>query len=102
MRFRSFEIRNFRGIEYAKVDLLPAGAGIYTLIGLNESGKTTVLEAISTFQLRGGDEKSLYQIEPSDIDPASFVPKHLKATFTGDITVTAHVEFERSERDACI
>ena len=82
MRIVSFEIHNFRGIKLAKVDLAPAGAGIFTLIGLNESGKTTVLEAISTFQVRGGDEKSLYQAKPAGVDPSSYVPKHLKATFT--------------------
>ena len=102
MRFKSFEIRNFRGIEYAKLDLVPAGAGIFTLIGLNESGKTTILEAISTFHIRGGDEKSLYQTKPAEVDASSFVPKHQKATFTGDITVTALLEFEEGERAACI
>lgn len=94
MRFLSFEIENFRGIKWAKIELVPAGAGIFTLIGLNESGKTTILEAISTFQVRGdGDEKSLYQTKPSQIDPSSFVPKQDKATFTGDIIVKAVIEF---------
>jgi predicted ATPase len=102
MRFKCFEIRNFRGIEHARLDMVPSGAGIFTLIGLNESGKTTILEAISTFQIRGGDEKSLYQSKPAEIDPSSFVPKHQKATFTGDITVSALVEFEGSERSSCI
>lgn len=81
---------------------MPSGAGVFTLIGLNESGKTTVLEAISTFQIRGGDEKSLYQTKPVGVDPSSFVPKHEKATFTGDITVTAEVEFEGNEREQAI
>lgn len=102
MHFKSFEIRNFRGIEHAKLDLMPAGAGIFTLIGLNESGKTTILEAISTFHIRGGDEKSLYQTKPSEVDPSSFVPKHQKATFSGDITVTAMMEFEPGEKQGCI
>lgn len=102
MRFRSFEIQNFKGISKVKIDLLPAGAGIFTLIGLNESGKTTILEAISTFKLGGSEEQSLYQTEPTEIDPSSFVPKHQKATFTGDITVKALVEFEGGERQSCI
>ncbi|MDQ4086561.1 MAG: ATP-binding protein [Pseudomonadota bacterium] len=102
MRFKSFEIRNFRGIEYAKLDLVPSGAGIFTLIGLNESGKTTILEAISTFHIRGGDEKSLYQTKPAETDPSSFVPKHQKATFSGDITVTAVMEFEAGEKALCV
>jgi ABC-type Mn2+/Zn2+ transport system ATPase subunit len=102
MQIVSFTIKNFRGIKNAKVDLLPSGAGVFTLIGLNESGKTTVLEAISTFQVRGGDEKSLYQSKPVGIDPSSFVPKHEKATFTGDIVVTAKVKFEDNERERAI
>jgi predicted ATPase len=102
MRIVAFEIKNFRGIKSARLDLVPTGAGIFTLIGLNESGKTTVLEAISTFPLRGGDEKSLYQSTPTEIDPSSFVPKHEKATFTGDITVTAHLEFGPDEKRQCI
>lgn len=76
MRYLSFRVKNFRGISDALIDLVPRGAGIFTFIGLNESGKTTALEAISTFQVRGGDEKSLYQAKPVQIDPSSFVPKH--------------------------
>lgn len=102
MRILSFAIENFRGINKAQLDLAPSGAGIFTLIGLNESGKTTVLEAISTFYLRGGDEKSLYQTKPIDSDPSSFVPKHEKATFTGDIKVTAHVVFDDDDRQVVI
>jgi ABC-type Mn2+/Zn2+ transport system ATPase subunit len=102
MRFIYFRVRNFRGVQDAKIDLLPSGANVFTLIGLNESGKTTVLEAISTFQIRGGDEKSLYQAKPAQIDPSTFVPKHEKATFTGDITVEAEIEFEDGEKQVCI
>lgn len=102
MRFTSFTIKNFRGVSSAKIDLVPSGAGIFTLIGLNESGKTTVLEAIGSFQLNESDETSLYQARPGQSDPSSHVPKHEKATFTGDITVTAEMEFEPEEREACI
>ncbi len=102
MRYLSFRVKNFRGIGDALIDLVPRGAGIFTFIGLNESGKTTALEAISTFQVRGGDEKSLYQAKPAQIDPSSFVPKHEKATFTGEITVTAVVELEQGDKAACI
>lgn len=102
MQLTAFDIKNFRGIDRARLNLVPSGAGIFTFIGLNESGKTTVLEAISTFNIGGGDEKSLYQANPTAIDPASFVPKHEKATFTGDITVTAHICFEASEKEKCI
>lgn len=102
MRFISFTIRNFRGVQHAKIDLLPTGAGVFTLIGLNESGKTTVLEAIGSFQLRGADEKSLYQSKPLQVDPSTYVPKHEKATFTGDIVVSAVIEFEDGDKELCL
>lgn len=102
MRYLSFRITNFRGVADATVALTPPGAGIFTFIGLNESGKTTVLEAISTFQIGPADEKSLYQTKPTDLDPSTFVPKHEKATFTGEIAVTATVTFEGSEKSRCI
>lgn len=102
MRYKSFEIRNFRGIRHGRLDLTPSGAGIFTLIGLNESGKTTVLEAVSNFRLGAGDEKSLWQSEPSQDDPATFVPKHEKYNFTGEITVEATVLFEEGDKEACV
>lgn len=102
MRYVSFRITNFRGVADATVALNPRGAGIFTFIGLNESGKTTVLEAISTFQVGRVDEKSLYQTKPADLDPSTFVPKHEKATFSGEITVTATVAFEDGEKAVCI
>ena len=50
MRFLKFEIENFKGIEKATLDLTKLRtANVVTLIGLNESGKTTILEAINSF-----------------------------------------------------
>jgi predicted ATP-dependent endonuclease of OLD family len=50
MKFSEFTIKNFKGIEDItfKLDRSPQ-ANIYTLVGLNESGKTTILEAINLF-----------------------------------------------------
>lgn len=50
MKFTEFLIKNFKGIENIKVKLDKSPeANIYTLVGLNESGKTTILEAINFF-----------------------------------------------------
>ncbi|MFT3674308.1 MAG: AAA family ATPase [Chitinophagaceae bacterium] len=50
MKFKQFKIQNFKGIENVVVDLDKSpDANIYTLVGLNESGKTTILEAINFF-----------------------------------------------------
>lgn len=45
MRYRAFHFENYKGIE--SMDLALTG-DVTTLIGLNESGKTTILEAIFT------------------------------------------------------
>jgi predicted ATP-dependent endonuclease of OLD family len=50
MRISKFEIRNFKGVSRTSIDISGVSPGnIGTLIGLNESGKTTILEAISHF-----------------------------------------------------
>lgn len=46
MDFLNFKIKNFKGIEDTTINFNSV-ANIYTLIGLNESGKTTVLEALN-------------------------------------------------------
>ncbi len=101
MRFTRFEIKNFKGIEHAVLDLSPAGANISTLIGLNESGKTTILEAISRLALTNA-EQALYGSGGTKADPASFVPKHRKSNFTGNITVAATITFDDGEKDDII
>ncbi len=59
MRFRSFKIKNFKGIKEATLNLGTGEASIHTLVGLNESGKTTILEAINMFQ---PDEEGMHAI----------------------------------------
>jgi predicted ATP-dependent endonuclease of OLD family len=102
MRFKNFRINNFKGIEHAEVTLDPPGANIFTFIGLNESGKTTILEAISVFGRASDDTKELYSPGTKKDDPSSFVPKHRKSNFSGDITVRAELQFEGNERRTLI
>ncbi len=90
MRYKSFRIRNFKGIRDATIELDSAlGVGVFALVGLNESGKTTILEAIHSFspdvatrELVGspGDAKALFE---------TWVPRHEYSSFTGRIEVTA-------------
>lgn len=50
MKFTEFKIKNFKGIEDITINLDKSpNANIYTIVGLNESGKTTILEAINCF-----------------------------------------------------
>ena len=46
MKFESIEVKNFKGIKHLKLKF-GNEKRIYTLIGLNESGKSTILEAIN-------------------------------------------------------
>lgn len=50
MKFQKFIIKNFKGITDTELDLSKTPEGkIFPLIGLNESGKTTILEALNLF-----------------------------------------------------
>jgi predicted ATP-dependent endonuclease of OLD family len=90
MQYKSFRIRNFKGIKDATVDLTTAGgAAVFAFVGLNESGKTTVLEAIHSFspdtatsELVGGDQETGVPFNER-------VPRHLISTFSGDVSVRA-------------
>ena len=50
MRFKRFVLKNFRGVKHTTLDLGTSPASnINVLVGLNESGKTTVLDGIYHF-----------------------------------------------------
>lgn len=103
MRYRRFVIENYRGIEQTTIDL-PNGGGaqVTTLIGLNESGKTTVLEAIYSFS-PDPESKALYDgtVLLSD-DPSYFIPRKSFSNFNGSSTVEAHVDWTEHERQAAL
>lgn len=98
MQFIKFHIKNFKSIEDVTVDLEPSGSNVFTLIGLNESGKTTILEALSSFSIVKEETGVLYSNSAIQINPTSYVPKSLKSNFTGNITVTAFVKFADGEK----
>lgn len=102
MRLIKITIGNFKGSEYAEIFFEPRGENIYTLIGLNESGKTTILEAISTFNFSKKETEALYGANAGSEKPTRYVPKGLKSNFTGDITVEAEFEFETGEKEELI
>ena len=56
MNCTRFAITNFKGIRHLTLDLAAHPQGrIIQLVGLNESGKTTVLEALDYLQLNIDD-----------------------------------------------
>ncbi len=87
MKYSKFIIKNFKGIDKVKIDL--TDNRVVTLVGLNESGKTTVMEAINLFY------KMLKGNEPSEAEIKTFRPKG--AGFTGEIEITGELEFETTD-----
>lgn len=87
MRYTKFIIKNFKGISDLTIDLSKQpNSHIYTFIGLNESGKTTILEAINTINA-GYDTDTAHRL----------IPKHLKANFTDKVSVKAIVEVDEDD-----
>lgn len=103
MHYASFRIKNFKGIKDTTVKLSEQSKmGVFAFVGLNESGKTTILEAIHSFspdratsELVGGDDKSGVPIPDR-------VPRHLISNFTGDVSVTATISFNDDDKDDII
>ena len=100
MRYKSFRIQNFKGIKDTTVSLeTVAGASVFAFVGLNESGKTTVLEAIHSFspdtatsELQGGGVGVGVPIKQR-------VPRHQISTFTGEVSVQATLIVTDEDRD---
>lgn len=93
-----FEIENYKGIVKTKIELAgKIDSPVVTLIGLNESGKTTVLEAISQFVSSDRSVSSLYFFSPENKDEFSFIPVSQKGGFTGEVSISATVVLDPPE-----
>lgn len=87
MKYTKFIIKNFKGITDLTIDLKRRPeTKVLTFVGLNESGKTTILEAIKSL-CDPPDENSLHK----------FIPKNKKLNFNDTISITA--ELDLSEED---
>ena len=96
MRYKSFHIENFKGIQDATLTLRGELGSVYTLVGINESGKTTILEAINAFQ---PDIDGVHAIVQDDLgqDPVQFIPRDEIDSFTGDIIIKAEIELTEED-----
>lgn len=95
MKFTYFKFENFKGIEKQTLDLTKnPDSRVFTLVGLNESGKTTVLEAINYFAYK---PESLEALELDSYvvgDIHSLIPINKRDNFNGFITIEAGIELE--------
>jgi ABC-type Na+ transport system ATPase subunit NatA len=100
VRYKSFRIRNFKGIKDTTIQLETiAGAAVFALVGLNESGKTTVLEAIHSFSPDGATSELIGGDEESGVPFKERVPRHLISTFTDDVSVQAVLDVTRDDKE---
>lgn len=99
MRFSKFEFKNFRGIASTSLDLskVPKNA-VNVLVGLNESGKTTILEAINHFRSNPDlKRKDPNPGEKSDADYQAMIPIGERALFNGSISLKSTISIESND-----
>lgn len=100
MRHTFFEIQNFKGIEHVRLDFnAQPKSNVYTLIGLNESGKTTILEAINLLNYRTDlDPLNLPGYSTKDVH--DLIPIAKRSNFNGRISITAGFELNQDDEEA--
>jgi hypothetical protein len=87
-----FTLENFRGIEKTEISLSGRiTTPIVTLVGLNESGKTTILEGLSHFVTGDPVVAKIFEGTRASTQALSLIPIHKKANFTGKIKISADV-----------
>lgn len=98
MKFTYFRFKNFKGIEDQTLDLSKnPESNIYTLVGLNESGKTTILEAINFFKYK---QEKLDVLELKDYlieDIHSLIPINKRDNFNDFISIEAGIQITDSD-----
>lgn len=99
MKINNICIKNFKGIENTTFDLYKKpNNNVYTLVGINESGKTTILEAIDYFIY--SEEKGVKSIS-NTIKPNldDIIPVSKRANFNDNIEIVITLEFEENDRE---
>jgi predicted ATPase len=98
MKVIRFEIENFKGISQTSINLSDEIPGnVITLIGLNESGKTTILEAISHFFTEDTEAATFVKTVHQKSSLQELIPKDRKAAFTGDIRIQACIQLDAED-----
>lgn len=89
MKYTNFKIANYKGIKDLSLDLdIQPNHKIYTLVGLNESGKTTILEAINDFETEVPKEKRHL-----------LIPKSAAGGFYGETSIKATLVLSEEDKE---
>ncbi|MGE2690275.1 ATP-dependent nuclease [Mycolicibacterium pulveris] len=95
MWYKKFRFENYKGIK--SLELMLDG-DVTTLIGLNESGKTTILEAIFCFLYGAEDLAAIDPTLESLRDPEQWIPISQRGSFNGTISICAFVGLDEIDR----
>lgn len=86
MEFTYFKIENFRGIQKLDLPLTSSPKSrIFPLVGLNESGKTTILESINHFSYKTETLDPLQLSGYSIKDLHSIIPISMRSNFNKEV-----------------
>jgi len=98
MQYLKFKVLNFKGIQELEFDLSESPLSpIYLLVGLNESGKTTILESLSFFYDNLSKEKEL-TLRPNVVDDVhDLIPKSKKDNFNESISIECFFKFDQED-----
>lgn len=101
MQYTKFTIKNFKGIQHLEFNLdnRAPSSKIFTLVGLNESGKTTILEALGFFYDNVKDEKELTITKSIVDDVHELIPKSKKSLFTDSISIVASLKTDEKDKE---
>ncbi|CVI56146.1 AAA family ATPase [Agrobacterium leguminum] len=103
MKYKRFRIKNFKGIKDTTVELQGfANASVFAFVGLNESGKTTILEAIHSFSPESATSQLLSGEKGVGVPFKDRVPRHQLSNFSGDVSVAATVSVDERDKKAII
>ena len=91
MIYREFRFTNFKGIEDVTISLEDS---VTTLIGLNESGKTTILQALYCFDYGSEDMDALDPTIGSVHDTSQWIPISQRADFNDQVEIQATVSLD--------
>jgi len=96
MKFTYFKFKNFKGIEDQTLSLTK-GSNIFTLVGLNESGKTTILEAINFFSHKP-ESLDVLELDSYSIDDIhNLIPINKRDNFNDSITIEAGLDLSEDD-----
>ncbi len=99
MQYNWFKVKNFKGIQELKFDLTKSHQSpVILFVGLNESGKTTVLEALTFFydNIKREKEQKIRSEIIGDIH--DLIPKNLKDNFNEKIVIESQLIIEECDK----